>query len=202
MEQLFSSSELYCEHMHHPNNEEFYSSLSLASLGFYHEDPRRTNIPNLFGEYSPEKNRFSISAFGWRITFYRYFKKIFLETFQISVVIFQTFHKISYRCFTDTQVFDTFVSVGNARESFWHLNFARTRNFFSIFPLGWIHKAKEVRLALNLLPTESVENLTLFSSFSSLESTSTSPVTSSSWADISSRVLESYEFPLLNVLNL
>ena len=58
------------------------------------------------------------------------------------------------------------------------------------------------RLAFIFSSTNSEENLVLFSSLPSNIPVSTSPVVSSSCAEVSGCVLESYEFPLFNVLNL
>ena len=58
------------------------------------------------------------------------------------------------------------------------------------------------RFALILSSTTSEANLTLFSSFPSFASNSTSPVTSSSWGDFSGCALELCVFLRLNVLNL
>ena len=74
------------------------------------------------------------------------------------------------------------------------------RSIISVSAEIWACKGSKLALILSSL--KSGENHTLFSSLASVASASTSPVTSSSCADISSCPFESYEFPLLNVLNL
>ena len=74
------------------------------------------------------------------------------------------------------------------------------RFIISVRAVIWAWFASMYTLILS--STMSGESLTLFSSFLPFASLSVSPVTSFSWADISNYTLESYVFPVLNVLNL